>query len=212
MKSLRIITVLLLAVGILLLATGCNNTGSVPKETPNESQEEQEALDTQESEGDDVEVSYEDNDDESQQGNVFVNDLDAVGNFTGWGVWVYHNFRYEGYFENGIPNGEGTLFEARIPPDERQEGHTYFVLIKVDGLFVNGFANGNISDTRVLEDGITHFWNYNVEQGMAEEGVVDYCSNCSASLFLAEGTIVGGVPPWAGVSVNPSVPAPEGTG
>ncbi|MDR0220668.1 MAG: FecR domain-containing protein [Lachnospiraceae bacterium] len=62
----------------------------------------------------------------SQADGVFAGDIETLGNYTGWGVWIYHNFRYEGYFVDGEPNGEGILYQARPSrPDDADPSTTY---------------------------------------------------------------------------------------
>ena len=43
-------------------------------------------------------------------GGLYEGEWDANGKRSGYGVWLYHNYRYEGYWENDMPNGEGTLY------------------------------------------------------------------------------------------------------
>ena len=68
---------------------------------------------------------------------TYEGELDENGLFTGWGVWNYpkYNIRYEGYFENGAPNGEGTMYEY---PDD------YWVHVTQQGQWVNGIAHGEL--------------------------------------------------------------------
>ena len=77
---------------------------------------------------------------------TYEGETDANGLFSGYGVWEFEwvmrdnkEFeglsRYEGYFENGVPNGEGTLFVL-----------SYFNNVEtlIRGTFINGYAHGMV--------------------------------------------------------------------
>ena len=218
MKKIKLIAVIFIVMCALFMMIGCSAL------EPDNSDDEVTEMSDGENNGESVDLperccDCEHNDEYSDDYNgeysdeyngIFEGELDENGNFTGWGIWTYRNFRYEGYFVDGVPNGEGTLYEARVPPEQRREGVTYFILIIISGVFENGVVNGEITDIRHREDGKIHHWSYSVTHGVPQDGIVGYCSDCSASLQLADGHIVGGVPPWADVVTNPSVPAPQG--
>jgi len=71
---------------------------------------------------------------------TYEGELDENGLFTGWGVWNYYNTRYEGYFENGMPNGEGTFY---ITGNDDAD----VVLTIIQGIWIDGLANNEIKYT-----------------------------------------------------------------
>ncbi|MCL2628997.1 MAG: hypothetical protein FWD44_09945 [Oscillospiraceae bacterium] len=141
---------------------------------------------------------------------TYDGEIDANGKFTGWGVWVYHNIRYEGYFENGVPNGEGALYvniPLPVPFDpHNQSGDSY---LEVRGTFVNGSAHGLITYIVMFHEGSLategsgpfklHF---DVDMGVpvavrdaSQSSDVIFTSDCGG--LTSHISYVGGVPPFA---------------
>jgi hypothetical protein len=119
--------------------------------------------------------------------------MDKDGRMSGWGIWTYNNFRYEGYFADGMPSGFGTLYTTMRPPENKEPGRTYTERSVQEGTWANGLADGVLIDTWYMNDGGVHRWTYDVANGVAQEGIVAYCSECGASL---ENSWITGVPPW----------------
>ena len=113
----------------------------------------------------------------------------------GWGVWTYRNYRYEGWWENGLPNGEGTLYKIHNLPVERDERYTYALDDNVSGFFTDGTITGEAPYEWNMEDGEVHQWMVLLEQGRVRE-VVYPCEVCGDELYLDSNQMIGGVPPW----------------
>ncbi len=124
----------------------------------------------------------------------YEGERDAGGLRSGYGVWVYENFRYEGYWENGMPNGEGTLYESVTPGNE--PGMHYAVQTITEGNWVDGFADGEIVHTFCMEDGQNHTWGFPVAMGYPAGALVVYTADGLTDLTLAADSLFG-VPPWA---------------
>jgi len=130
----------------------------------------------------------------------------------GWGVWIYHNYRYEGYFKNGMPNGEGTLYIAmkHREPETLQEGQTYAVTTTIQGNWIDGYADGEIHYNWVLNNGNSYTWRFNVVMGrVTSEVYVLALENNLTDLTVSTDSLFG-VPPWVDVWTDPSLPPPDG--
>jgi hypothetical protein len=123
--------------------------------------------------------------------------------FSGYGIWEYEDWRYEGYWENGLPNGEGTL-TGSTPIDYADYGVTLTLTTTYESMWIDGFASGTL--TQIWEiDGTdphggdsNHQWVFeNVQDGILPTGVFQ-CVLCDheSGRFSANGNIVG-VPPWS---------------
>lgn len=97
---------------------------------------------------------------------TYEGDTDASGQRSGYGVWTYHNFRYEGNWENDMPNGEGTLFEAVEFPS------IYIAnIVATKGNWVDGYADGEITWTLFFADTGTRTFNFTVANGHVPEDI-----------------------------------------
>ncbi|MDR2598756.1 MAG: hypothetical protein LBC73_00580, partial [Oscillospiraceae bacterium] len=108
------------------------------------------------------------NDDKSTRNSgdgIYEGELDENGKFTGWGIWLYHNFRYEGYFVDGLPNGEGVLSCASVRPSDLDTNYSYATIIITEGTFVDGYAHGMIKHTWYLDSGNANTWNFETNMG-----------------------------------------------
>lgn len=136
----------------------------------------------------------------SDEDGTYEGELDANGKFTRYGIWVYHNFRYEGYFVDGVPNGEGTLYHRT--PNEWDNSIT--------GKWVDGYAEGDISYYIFYinrNEGFT--FNYSVTKGQSDAQVAaaeksDYVMDMQYDVF--------GVPPFVNKKTDPTIPVPDGSG
>ena len=145
-------------------------------------------------------------------------ELDANGKYTGWGIWIYHNFRYEGYFVGGAPNGEGTLYEARVPSAASPGISASPSEVIVQGQWLDGLGSGSITLTEVHE-GFTNVFAFDVQNGETtkSEELVGVCSGANVStqavyLPIRQGELRAAVPPWGSIGTDSSIPAPAGSG
>ncbi|MCL2079872.1 MAG: zinc ribbon domain-containing protein [Oscillospiraceae bacterium] len=144
-------------------------------------------------------------------GGEYVGEYDANGMPSGYGEWVYHNFRYEGQWENGKPNGEGVLGLLNDVGLDRQPDMNYMDAAVVNAYWIDGLAYGTISMTWFMEDGSVFTWVLEVSEGypLTEERV--WTIDRLASLNASTDWLIGGVPPWANITTNPSMsPPPPG--
>lgn len=141
----------------------------------------------------------------------YEGETDADGVYNGFGVWVYHNFRYEGYFKDGLPNGDGVLYQAKPMPADREDNLLYAATVITQGTFINGYANGPVAHTWYMEQGDVHTWRFEMDMGystmigrqvIADDGVTDL--TVDADYLIA-------VPPFAdNVHTYPNISAPRG--
>ncbi|MCL2628239.1 MAG: hypothetical protein FWD44_06055 [Oscillospiraceae bacterium] len=131
---------------------------------------------------------------------IFDGELDVNGKFTGWGVWIFYSTRYEGYFVDGLPNGEGILYTSNEKPQPfNPETHAYVPTTTYKGTFVNGYAHGLIIKTDYYEiPAGVHF--YEVEMEMGKRDVIDlYCKCGAGDPHSMGGTVWAGVPPFTDI-------------
>ena len=153
-----------------------------------------------------------------QEDTSYEGERDANGKRSGYGSWTYHNFRYEGQWENDMPNGEGILYEAFMV----DENGTQISIIKAN--WVDGYAEGEvIFGLTVTEPGLnelTHLnnhpdfisecWRFEMKKGYPtkEETIYnDYGWEIKTSSYYPTAC----VPPFADVQTNSEIPAPAGT-
>ena len=149
----------------------------------------------------------------------YEGETDANGLRSGYGTWIYHNFRYDGYWENDMPNGEGVLYQAL-------DDHTEFISV-TRGTFTDGLANGEVTYYHL--ENYSNTWDgpyyshlspnqterrahrFQVENGypLKDETLLDRTEQQTPVEIHAD-DLLAGVPPWADVSVNPA-PPPRGT-
>ena len=144
----------------------------------------------------------------SLSGGNFEGELDINGKFTGWGVWTYHNFRYEGNFVDGLPNGEGVLTKAQVRTADISPDVSLALLIITKGTFIDGYADGLISHTFHLEGGTVVTWQFEVAMGRSPTGDETIIGDNGWSLTVGDGLYYA-VPPFTAVSTNPEVPSPN---
>jgi len=142
---------------------------------------------------------------------VFEGERDVNGNFTGWGTWVYHNIRYEGNFVDGMPNGEGVLYRARVCSDGHETGRTHALLTIIKGTFTNGYADGRISYTwHMCHGGDPLTWNFDVAMGVSTiVGEKIIATNGVTDLTLGDG-LFAVVPPFVSYHTDPDIAPPTG--
>jgi len=141
-------------------------------------------------------------------GGIYEGEYDADGKRSGWGEWVYHNFRYIGYWENDMPNGEGTLYEAKVRPEDADPSKIYGLKIIVKGFWIDGFADGEASLTWYMENSEVHTWQIILSNGYSIEDDIISEINGGPTLTVRAGSMQGSVPPWSDVTVNTSIDAP----
>ena len=140
-------------------------------------------------------VAPDDNSDLFQEG-TFFGEKDNNGRFIGWGVWTYHNFRYEGYFLDGAPSGEGTLTEYyTVEPGFPNSGES--IEISISGTFSYGRANGTATGIWYYPNrGEQHYFSFLLNDGyIASES--EECTDCGIIYSFSNEPLYGGVPPWA---------------
>jgi hypothetical protein len=87
----------------------------------------------------------------------------------GYGVWEYYNWRYEGEWKNGKPNGYGTLYWHRSMPLP-DDGNPYHLIGTVlIGNFTDGFANGAMTEIQERVDGLRATWSFTANMGTSVE-------------------------------------------
>ncbi|MCL2627354.1 MAG: hypothetical protein FWD44_01480 [Oscillospiraceae bacterium] len=194
----------ILLLNLILLTTlslvNCGGGASTPTDPPVSSPPSQSQTDPNQSGNSDNSVRPQSQVPEDVLVNgKYEGEFDSNEKFTGWGVWVYYRdeinkeYTYEGYWEYGMPNGDGTLYI-------RYGG----LEVVTRGKFVNGFAHGPISLTINeidYEIPISNAWNLELDMGQ----VVDIGIVISDSIEKMEfntagyggGTFdYGSVPPW----------------
>ena len=119
----------------------------------------------------------------------------------GYNVYVYGHglvltditsfYRYEGYWLNGMPNGEGTLYQ--IFDDRVTEMQVY------TGTFINGYMHGEAKTTNHLKPGYEHggslifTWDIVVDMG---HSIYESYTNDSPLIYVPPPDMIFGVPPW----------------
>jgi len=99
-----------------------------------------------------------------------------------------HEFFFEGYWTDGLPNGTGTLTRT---------GSVTTPTSVYEGSFVDGFAHGEFTITHVSEDGTSTSWTFDVDMGYPTE---DHTVNAQGQTIqhnLDARYGLTGVPPWA---------------
>jgi len=142
-------------------------------------------------------------DDESPESEHGVYEIDGGtyegdmidGKRSGYGVWEYSGFRYEGWWENDMPNGEGTLTETVPIPTTVPDGLSIEIVIK--GRFLNGNADGMITETHLSVEGQTHTWKPELINGSVTSELWIPCVDCGYELCILPDDDLRGVPPWA---------------
>jgi len=116
----------------------------------------------------------------------------------GWGTWVYHNYRYEGFFKNGLPNGEGVL--------SSQHGHT---VKEISGNWVDGYADGEIIYKSTPTSTMTpRTFVFTVENGRVPSAINVFSLEENGMIELTPENYLIGVPPWAEVDTDPTLEPP----
>jgi len=133
-------------------------------------------------------------------GGTYEGELDANGLFTGWGIWIYENHRYEGWFANGMPNGSGTL-DITFEPDTSVDA--YYISWKHEGNFVNGLANGTSTIIMTWSDDVTDTFTVEFDMGVALQDIV----HGNRRQFRTGGSIFG-VLPWKREVIQPEISTP----
>ena len=140
---------------------------------------------------------------------TYIGEYDSNGKRSGYGTGIYHNYRYEGYWENDMPNGEGVLGAAAGQIIDRQPDANYAEVGVVHAYWIDGLAYGTVSLTWHMEDGQVYTWVFDVYGGypVNEESVDSYVGE--ATLSLTRDWLVAGVPPWSDIDTDPEAPAPH---
>ena len=126
--------------------------------------------------------------------------LDANGNRSGYGELYMQGITllYAGYWENGVPNGEGTMYGAG--------GGFGFHEDYLKGTFVNGFAHGDVTLYVNRGDDATFSFTLDMGTGKDEEVANNEGITETENRFLTPinpGMQLWGVRPFIG-GVNPS--------
>jgi len=138
---------------------------------------------------------------------TYEGELDANGKFTGYGVWAYHQYRYEGDFANGFPNGTGSL-QISMVCGGHDDGMRCAILITTHGTFVNGYAHGPITHVWNFCTGHIATWNYVVDMGYpTETGRIASSDDDPHFLMLREDSLIS-VSPFAGDRTHRNTPRP----
>lgn len=117
------------------------------------------------------------------------------GQRSGWGVWVYENYRYEGWWENDMPNGEGTLHITYLISDEMPSDRSYPQGEIIQATFKDAVVDGAVSETHIMSQGDNHYFSYNLPHtGATEDFDVD-CDCGEAQIGISKNQIRG-VAPW----------------
>jgi len=121
---------------------------------------------------------------------------------SGFGIFTYHNFRYEGNFENGKPNGRGVLYWLESDHAMQQ----------VTGEWINGYADGEI-EYIVISLNSPNIWTYvfSVENGRVPTAIAVQPLETSQAMDFTPDRLFG-VPPWVEVRTNPNMEPPAGSG
>jgi len=124
---------------------------------------------------------------------------------SGFGIWEYHNYRYEGNFQNGKPNGSGTLYIGHAES-------TGLLASVIDGYWVDGIADGEISlHMLYINPNIdVNTYDFAVVNGSVPTEITVTSNNGNGSITIIKPDILYGVPPWADVKTNPNVAPPGG--
>ena len=137
---------------------------------------------------------------------------------SGWGIWIFENHHYEGNFENGMPNGEGTLTVYN-----EEDAHVSKQVF--EGMWVDGYADGDIILSNHKWDGSVLAYEIPLVNGRVTENMTFSPIGGQGSVTSRTPNVVTGVAPfargvfvienWQGVSppVNfPSVLIAKGEG
>gem|GEM_PF-2127610 len=142
------------------------------------------------------------------QDGIYVGEYDANGKRSGYGVGAYHNYRYEGYWENDMPNGEGVLKSTVGEIVDRQPDIIYAEVVTVHAYWTDGLAYGTVVLTWYMEDGQACIWYFDVDGGYPKNEESVQSTIGDATLSLTKDWLIAGVPPWADVITNPLAPPP----
>ncbi len=145
---------------------------------------------------------------------TYEGEYDSSGKRSGQGRWTCQNFVYEGQWENDMPNGQGTLYESWVFDDGT--GNAVDV---VQGHWVDGFADGPIWMASYYWDGdrvSSNVYYGNVAEGFVPEDTSFYgvwrredgTIKEAVESPVSKGQLLGGVPPWARVELDPSASPP----
>lgn len=99
-----------------------------------------------------------------ENGISYYNDDMLNGKRHGYGVWAYENYRYEGWWENDSPNGQGTLYE-NLEIDEALPTDMYDQIVEkaVTGNFIDGTIDDSVVDVWHLQSGNEHRFYFELE-------------------------------------------------
>jgi len=137
---------------------------------------------------------------------TYEGELDANGKFTGFGVWTYYYYRYEGNFANGIPNGQGSLYMSIGCDGVHDFGMSHAMTIISQGTFVNGYLHGPIIYTWHMCTGETITWNFTMDMGYStiiNESII--ADNGMSDLTMYEDNLIA-VPPFIKELIYGDVP------
>lgn len=141
---------------------------------------------------------------------TYEGEYDTSGKRSGYGIWIYDNFRYEGYWDNDMPNGEGTLYETNTLPASREPGITYHTETTVHGNWINGFSDSLITLNWVMENGEMFTWTLDTANGYPTQNGKVYTADGLTDLNYTTDWMIAGVPPWADVKTDSSIAPPSG--
>jgi len=190
MKINKAIAVIFLIIFGLLTLTGCplfNLFGnydrtSINSELNNSEQRSDETPKTSQPDLDNSEVDVE----SLLKDGKYEGELDENGKFTGWGIWIYTDFEtyyFEGFFENGVPNGSGTLTITN--PD-----NVYTRIL--EATFIDGLAHGMVHFTGVIPNESNMVFEFEINMGIPTE--YEIVNAQGYTLHTEPG--IWGVPPW----------------
>jgi uncharacterized repeat protein (TIGR02543 family) len=196
----------LLALSLILTLTACGEPDPEPQAPDNRPTPEQNAPEQPTV-----------NDPPSNENEPQTQDLDNTpsdgtfeGDINGYGVWVYHNNRFEGYFTDGVPNGEGVLYAAYECNGSHDGGNRHVTLVAIQGTFVNGLAHGMITYTLYMCNDMIQIFNIEMDMGYpAKPNEPITAVNADHTIILGEDDLMA-VPPFVdNVYTDPNIAPPD---
>lgn len=243
-KLIAIILAFMLMLSLAFTLTACDND-RVSQEEFDRLQEQLDRLREEPNNNDGGDISSEESPTTNETGSsqdinlgdgsgVYEGEYDASGKRSGYGVWIYHNIRYEGYWENDLPNGGGVMYvgvegiESQYPDGSFTEQGSYMAYRSYHCKWIDGYADGDIVEHVAYRTG----YNPDIDPNVYYEGQYSVVNGylpadseyTEVDFYWYDGTLLPGVRTTANYAfgvpplvpnhrrTDPSIPAPVGSG
>ena len=113
----------------------------------------------------------------------------------GYGVWTYENYRYEGWWENDMPSGQGTLYETLEIDSTLPDMYDQTLETSLAGNYIDGAIHGSVIEMWYMTSGKEHRFSFELDKDGVESEFEIKCDCGDCVQIIPEGQIRR-VPLW----------------